>query len=201
VKVKPMIGEYEVPGILRIGTVEDRRLVEIPVPGLEGGYTQDLGSASVTIRIEGTLAGDDARDDFLTTVRELFKAGDPIDFVADIATATAIDQVLVSDLRVGEAAGSTDSFRYSVELTQYVVPPSTSPGSDMGFGDLSDLNDAMAGEAGGLFDAMQVPDMLGAIPDLKDPTPPLSGVTDGVKNALSGLNGASGALSELFGGS
>jgi len=49
-KIKPMIGEYEVPGLERIGAQEHRRLHEIPVPGLAGSYHQDLGSHPLACR-------------------------------------------------------------------------------------------------------------------------------------------------------
>jgi hypothetical protein len=198
-KVKPMIGEYEVPGIQRIGTIEDRRVVEIPVPGLAGSYHQDLGSGAVSLRIEGTLAGDDARDDFLGKVREMYNAGDPVDFVADIVTATHVEKVLMTDLAVAEVAGTADTFRYAIVLAQHVEPPPPSPGADQGFGDLSDVNAAVAAEAGALAGAMNVPDLIGALPNLKDPTPPLKGTLDGVKSAVGGLSSVGGKLKELFG--
>jgi hypothetical protein len=198
-KVKPMIGEYEVPGIQRIGTIEDRRLVEIPVPGLAGSYHQDLGSGAVSLRIEGTLAGDDARDDLLGKVREMFNAGDPVDFVADIVTATHVEKVLLTDLAVAEVAGSADTFRYAIVLAQHVEPPPPSPGADQGFGDLSDVNAAVAAEGAALAGAMNVPDLIGALPSLKDPTPPLRGTLDGVHSAVSGLSAIGGKLKDLFG--
>lgn len=195
-KVKPMIGEYQVPGIQRIGAVEDRRLVEIAVPGMEGSLTQDLGSGSIAIHIEGTLAGDDARDGFLEKVRALFQAGKPVDFVADIASATSIDKIMVADLKVQEVAGASDSFRYRMVLTQYVEPPP--PAS--GFGDLSDVNAAVGAEAAKQFDAAQVPDLINSIPNFGDPTPPLKGAMDGVKNAVGSLASVQDALKGLFGG-
>jgi hypothetical protein len=194
-KVKPMIGQYEVPGIQRIGATEDRRLIEIAVPGLQGSLTQDLGSGSVAIHIEGTLAGDDARDGFLDKVREIFKAGQPVDFVADITTATSVDKIMVADLRVQEVAGSPDSFRYAIVLTQFVEPPPPATG----FGDLSDVNAAVAAEAGQQFNAAQVPDLINSIPNFGDPTPPLKGTIDGVKTAIASLSSVQGALKGLFG--
>ncbi len=191
-KIKPMLGEYEIPMIERIGTVEVRHLVEVSVPGLAGSYHQDLGPAPVAIRIEGTLAGDDSRDDFLTAVRDKFKAGDPVDFVADITTATDVEQVLIADLKVLEIAGSSDTFRYAITLTQHVEPPAPAAPLDA-------LQQALDLEASDLFDAMQLPDLLGSLPDLKDPTPPLRGALDGVRTALQSLAGVSGALTDLFG--
>jgi len=196
-KVKPMIGEYEVPGIQRIGTVEARRVIEIPVPGLDGGYHQDLGSGPVAVRIEGSLAGDDARDDFLGKVREMYHAGDPVDFVADIITATQVDKVLVTDLVLGEVAGTADTFRYAIVLTQHVEPPRPSAG--LGFGDLSDVTAGIAAEAAAAAGAMNVPDLLSTLPGLKDPTPPLKGTLDGVKTAVGGISAVGGQLKNVFG--
>lgn len=198
-KIKPMIGQFEIPGIQRIGTVETRRLVEVAVPGLEGSYHQDLGSAPVALVLEGTLAGDQARDDFLNDLRDKFTTGAPVGFVADITTATAVSQVLVSDLKVWEVAGSPDSFCYSLTLTQHTEPPPTTAGSGAGFGDLTELNAALDAEAGGLFDVAQVPDLLGSIPNFGDPTPPLKGMLGEVTSVLEGLGGVSGKLRELFG--
>jgi hypothetical protein len=191
-----MIGEFAVPGIQRIGTREDRRLVEVAVPGMEGSLTQDLGSGSVSIHIEGTLAGDDARDGFLGQVRAMLQAGDPVDFVADITTATSVEKIVIADLKVQELAGSADSFQYHIVLTQYVEPPPPATG----FGDLSDVNAAVAEEAGRQFDAAQVPDLINSIPDFGDPTPPLKGAIDGVKTAVDSLAGVGDALKGLFGG-
>jgi hypothetical protein len=191
VKVKPMLGEYEVPGIQRIGTAQARDLVEIRVPGLEGSYHQDLGSRAATIVIEGTLAGDDPRDGFLTAVRAALDAGDPVDFVADIVTATVIEKVHVADLRVVEVAGSADSFRYLLALRQHTDPP-PEPALDDLAGDIAD-------EAGAMFDALQVPDLLGSIPELSDPTPPLKNVLDGVTSALAPVSDVGSALTDLFG--
>ena len=196
-KVKPMIGEYEVPGIQRIGTVEGRALVEIPVPGLEGSYHQDLGSGAMTIVIEGTLAGDDPRDAFLESVRAAFNAGEPVDFVADIVTATSVEKVRIADLDVVERATSADGFGYVIALRQHVEPPPTGPGADLGFGDLGDVMGDIAAEAGALLDAMQIPDML---PELADPTPPLTDVLEGLNSALAPIAGVSATLSDLFGG-
>jgi hypothetical protein len=198
-KVKPMIGEYEVPGIQRIGTVEGRALVEIPVPGLDGSYLQDLGSGLTSIVIEGTLAGDEAREAFLESMRAAFVAGEPVDFVADITAATSIERVRIAELDVVEAAGSPDTFRYVIALRQHVEPPPTGPGADMGFGDLADVTAAIDLEALSIFDALQIPDLLGSVPDISDPTPPLAGIVDSLKSALAPLDEAGKALQSLFG--
>jgi hypothetical protein len=193
-RIKPMLDDYELPGLQRIGTLERRALVDIPVPGLEGDYHQDLGSGAVSIVIEGTLSGDEARDGFLTQVRERFSAGEPVDFVADITTATELEQVHLEDLRVHEVAGRADSFRYRLVLTQFVPPPPP----DL-FGDLGDLEAALDLEALDLLAALEIPDLLASIPEFTDPTPPLRATLDGVRSALTEFDGVGGAITELFG--
>ena len=147
-----MIGEFEVPGIQRIGTLEARHLVEVPVPGLEGSYHQDLGSAAVAIVIEGTLAGDDARDGFLQSVRDSFNAGEPLDFVADIVTATSVEKVFAADLDAAEVAGSSDTFRYRMVLTQYVEHGDVFDGGDRGANSLDDFRPPALAEVRYAFD-------------------------------------------------
>jgi hypothetical protein len=189
-KIKPMIGEYEVPGLERIGARERRRLREIPVPGLGGSYHQDLGAHPLSLRLEGSLQGDDNRDGFLEKVREMFNAGDPIDFVADIVTATSIEKMIVSGLEVEESAEAPDTFRYALTLLQYTEPPPDPAPEDMA-GDI-------AAEAGALTDIMEIPDLLGA-PDFGDPSPPLKATLDEFKGVMDGLGGLGSAAAELFG--
>jgi hypothetical protein len=127
----------------------------------------------------------------------MYKAGDPVDFVADIVTATSVDKVLLTDLVLREVAGSADTFRYAVVLTQHVEPPP--PATDLGFGDLSNVSAGLAAEGAAAVGAMNVPDLIATLPDLKDPTPPLSGTLDGVKSATGGLSNISGQLKSVFG--
>lgn len=189
-KIRPMIGSYEVPGIQRIGTLERRHLARLAVPGLAGMYHQDLGAAAARIVIEGTLAGDEARDAFLAALRAPLAAGAPLDFVADIVTATEIEQVLIADLDVEEVAASADGFRYAMTLLQYTEPPP--PPADPA------LEAALALEAQDLFDTSKLPEMMSA-PDFGNPVPPLQSTLDGAKAALQSLSGIGPALGELFG--
>lgn len=190
-----MIGDWEVPRIERISTAEGRRLARFAVPGLAGDLHQDLGRDSLVVDIEGSLHGDEARDQFLTDLRALFLAGDPVSFVADITTATELDQVLVEALDVEEVNSSAGSFRYRIRLRQYVEPPAPpSPIDDLGAG-LDGMLDALAdlGLAG-----LDLPNLLGDIPAVGDPTPPLRSALDGAKAATAPLTGLLGQLKDAF---
>jgi len=185
-----MLGSFELPGLQRIGTQERRHLVAVAVPGLAGVYHQDLGAAAARIVLQGTLAGDEAREAFLAALREPLAAGEPLDFVADITSATEIEQVLIADLDVEEVACSADGFRYALTLLQYTEPPP--PPADPG------LEAALGLEAQDLFDTSKLPELLTA-PNFGNPVPPLQTTIDGAKVALDSLTALGPQLSELFG--
>jgi hypothetical protein len=190
-KVKPMLGDFVLPGLEYIESLERRALVEHRVPGLDGNYLQDLGSEPNRIILAGTRAGDEERDDFLTSIRELFKTGQPTTFTADITTATDLTDVVIEDLQVAEVAGSPDTFRYLIVARKYTPPPEPPPS---GLLDTSILDDAL-----GALGAMDILDALVDIPTVADPTTALTGALDGVKSATSGLADVAAPLNALFG--
>ncbi len=189
-KIKPMLGEFALDDIEHIQSSESRALVEHRVPGLAGSYFQDMGSVPNTITIRGSKTGDDARDTFLTGMRELFNKGEPTTFVADINTATDITQVVIEDLDVEEIGGVPDSFRYMVTLKKYVEPPEP-PATGL-------LDEGIFGDAMSLMDGLNAIDALGSISNLGDPTPPVRESLDIVKVATGGLDGVVSDLNDLF---
>ena len=191
-KIKPMLGDFALDGIEYVESYESRALVEHRVPGLAGNYFQDMGATPNTILIAGSKTGDDDRDKFLTGIRKLFNKGEPTTFAADINTATDISDVIIEDFRAGEMAGSADHFEYFIKLRKYVPPPQP-PRTGLLDGDI--LGDAL-----GALGAMDVLDSLVSIPSIADPSAPLKGAMDGVKQATSGLGGATAPLKKIFGG-
>jgi hypothetical protein len=190
-KIKPMVGDFALEGIEYVESSESRALVEHRVPGLAGNYLQDLGSVPNAIIILGSRHGDEARDSFLNGIREIFNAGEPTTFVADINTATDITDVVIEDLRVAEIGGSPHTFRYMIKIRKYVKPPEP-PKTDL-------LDTGILDDALGVLDALDALDALAGMPDLSDPTRPLTGALDGVKSALAGLGDAGAAATDLFG--
>lgn len=185
-----MIGELEVPGLERIGAAERRRLREIPVPGLDGSYHQDLGNHPLALVLEGSVQGDEGREDFLTSVRDMFKAGEPVDFVADIVTATSIEKMIVTGLKVDESADKTDELRYAITLVQYTEPPPDPAPDDLGLD--------IGLEADFLNGLMEIPNLF-SLPDFGDPTPPLKTALDGFKEGMKGFSGLGDVAKGLFG--
>jgi hypothetical protein len=186
-----MLGEFSLEHIEHIESSERRVLVEHAVPGLAGNYFQDMGTAANIVVIVGTKHGDDARDAFLEGIREIFNAGEPTTFVADINTATDITEVIIEDLKVAEISGDPDSFRYLIKLRKYIEPPEPPV---LGGLDASVLSDAL-----GALDAMDLLDALVTIPDFADPTEPLKEAMNGIKNATAGLADAAAPLNRIFG--
>jgi hypothetical protein len=195
--VKPMIGEWEVPRIERIETLEERRIARLPVPGLLGDIQQDLGAASLTVEICGSLQGDEARDDFLQSLRESFRAGDPVSFAADITNAAELDQVLIDELLLEEVNDAADSFHYRIVLREYVEPPSPpSPVDDLG----ADLGADLDGLASVGLDGLNLPDVLGGLPDISNPVPALQPALSAVQSGTAQVPALLDGLKSVFTG-
>lgn len=191
-----MLGDYEIPRIEQIRAVERRRLARLGVPGLAGELQQDLGHDSLAVEIVGSLHGDDAREGFLTDIRERYQAGEPLAFVADITSATNLEQVLIEALEVCEHNEWAGAFRYRLVLRQYVEPPEPpSPIDDLG-ADLDADLDLLAGLG---LDGLELPDLLGAVPSLGDPVAPVLPALDAVKSATAPLKGLLSDLKSTLG--
>ncbi|MFY9940594.1 MAG: hypothetical protein WAK57_00345 [Desulfobacterales bacterium] len=194
--VKPVLGDWEIPRIEAIDAFEQRRFVELEVPGRAGSLYQDLNLRPAWIGLRGSLFGDETRNDFLEALREKFRAGEPVTFVADILTATEVQYVVIETLAVAQSGSHPDQMDYRIVLRESPPPP---PPPDP----FSGIDTGLLGDAASLLDsvtgALDALEMLGAIPDISDPTPPLRETLSGVGSALTGLADVAGSLSNLFG--
>lgn len=195
-KVKPVLGGWEVPSIEWIAAHDRRAWIELPVPGRAGSLFQDLDGAPTRVAIAGSLAGDEPRDEFLEELRGKFRAGEPVTFTADIVTATELQYVVIEELRFEESAGRPDETSYFLLLRESPPPP---PPPDP----LGGLDTSLLDQAGGFLDtltgALDLIDGLGSIPDISDPTPPLTAALEGVTTATQGLGETLGPLTAIFG--
>jgi hypothetical protein len=195
-KVKPVLGDFPIPHVESIEALERRDLVELRVPGRVGSLFQDVNTAPTRIALTGSVYGDDDREAFLQEVRDRFRAGEPLTFVADIVTATEVSYVLIETLAVEESGTRPDQLDFHVVLRE--SPPPPPPPSPLGGLDTG-LLDQATGFVDSVSGALDVIDALGSIPDLGDPTPPLRGALDGVVAATSGLDAITGDLARLLG--
>jgi hypothetical protein len=196
VKVKPLLGDWEIPNIAGLETLEKRELAELEVPGRVGSLFQDLNAAPTRIAIRGSLYGDERRDEFLSKVREQFRAGEPVTFVADILTATDVQYVLIETMQFAEAGETPDETSFLLLLRESPPPP---PPPDP----LGGLDAGLLEQAGALVDsvagALDALDALANIPDIQDPTPPLNGVVDGATAAVNAIGSVGESITNLFG--
>jgi outer membrane protein OmpA-like peptidoglycan-associated protein len=119
---RPMLDTFALPLAQTVDGTESEALEEHRVPALEGDFLQDLGRRAARFKLSGVAAGSSAGSD-LKTLREKHRAATPVAFVADIATATKINQVLIEALDVRELAGKPERFEYSMDLVEYVPAP------------------------------------------------------------------------------
>ena len=184
-----MLDDLSLPLVQDVRTFEERAWVTHAVPGLDGAAHQHLGRWPLVITVLGVLAGDTSLEQ-LEKLRKKFQEHNPLPFVADIATATEIQNVVVDDLRTTEVAGRPQEYRYVLRLVEFVPPPPppqplAAPGVDL---DASGLLDDLTGALGDLLN----------LPDLANPLPPLQSLVDGVATTASQIGNALQPLSDLF---
>ncbi|MCZ7627052.1 MAG: OmpA family protein [Candidatus Methylomirabilis sp.] len=61
--------------------------------------------------------------DALKKLRDKFRAAEPVSFVADIATATKVDKVLIEEMGIRDLAGKPERFEYALTLREFIPPP------------------------------------------------------------------------------
>jgi hypothetical protein len=196
VSLTPMLGDFELPRVTRLETLETRDFLELPVPGRAGSLFQDLNRQPTRIVVEGSVFGGQAGLDFLAAVRGKYTAGEPMTFTSDIVTGTDIQYVLLQQLHVQAEASAPDQIDYAVWLAECPPPP---PPAGLLDGIDTGLLDAAAGfldDAMGALDALAA---LGSVPELSDPTTPLSGIVDGAGSAIGQLGGIGAGLRDLLG--
>jgi hypothetical protein len=186
-----MIAAWAPRGIEYIATEEGRRLIPHAVPGLSGDLHHDLGRSALAVRISGTLHGDEARDSFLAELREKFNAGEAVDFIADIVAETELEQVLIRDFRLAEVADHADSFHYDIVLVEYTEPPEP---PTPGFG--PDLDLGLDIDLG--LDLLDLPGLLGDVPDIGPLLEPVRAAADELGAALSNAGDLLSPLGDLF---
>lgn len=195
--IKPVLGDWEIPRIAAIQSVERRAFAELATPGRVGSLFQDMNSAPTVVALRGSLYGEEARNEFLNAVRSRFKAGEPVTFVADIVTATDLQYVVIETLHFQESGVQPDQTDYLIVLRESPPPP---PPPDP----LGGLDAGLLDHAGGFLDAvtgaLDAIEGLGSIPEIKDPTPPLREALKSVKSAVEGLGAVATSLTDLFGG-
>ena len=119
---KPMLGDVELQLVQEIDAEEDQVLAQHGVPALEGDFLQGLGRRAERVTLTGVITGPEAGDG-LKSLREKFRGAAPVSFVADIATATKVDKVLIEEMGVRDLAGKPERFEYAFGLREFIPPP------------------------------------------------------------------------------
>jgi len=192
----PMLGDYELPRVTRLETLESRQLVELAVPARGGSLFQDLNRRPARVVIEGSVFGEQTGLDFLSAIREKYLAGEPLTFTSDIATGTDIQFVLLEQLHVQAEASAPDQIDYAVWLAECPPPPPPGGLLDGIDGGLLDAAAGMLDSAMGAIDALAA---LGSVPDLSDPTGALSDILGETGPAMEQLGQIGGGLRDLLG--
>jgi len=119
---KTLLDDLELPLAQCIDVEDAQTLVRHAVPGLDGDFLQRTARRAARVAVTGVVAGPESREG-LEKLRDRLRGTEPVDFVADISTATRVTRVLVEALDVREVAGRPERFEYAFLLREYTPPP------------------------------------------------------------------------------
>lgn len=117
-----VLGSLALPLAQSVDVSDGQALVSHGVAGQDGGLIQRMGRRAARVALTGVASGTDAAAS-VEALRELLRGGEPVDFVADIASATRITRVLVEALDIRELAGRPERWEYALLLREYLEPP------------------------------------------------------------------------------
>lgn len=214
----PMIDDVELKAAQCVRQETDQAFVEHRVAGLDGVVHQKLGRRSHRVVVSGILLPETAADD-LKTLQEKASGGAEVTFTADIATALAVDHMVIESLAVEQDVESGGAYTYTASLVE--SPPLPPPAElspfggldEFGFGDLGfDLGalESIAGDVAaqagaiadavdGALDAVEQLASLASLADLGDLSNPLTPLSDAVEELSKVGTSVGDALGELGG--
>ena len=103
----------------RIGTIDRRRIIKHDASAVYGTIVDDQGKASARLMIEGRFVGDDAMNG-MSSLRNKYKKGEPINLVSDITLLSSINKVMIEELRIQMSSSGQLSYEYQMILREYV---------------------------------------------------------------------------------
>jgi outer membrane protein OmpA-like peptidoglycan-associated protein len=116
---KPMLDRIPLDQVQVIAGDQNEILRQHKVPALEGDFIEDHRRRALRVRVKGVLTGRTAAQG-IEILRTKFRAASPLPFVADIATATKINKVLIEDMSIRELAGKPNRFEYGMTLVEFI---------------------------------------------------------------------------------
>lgn len=119
---RTLLDEVELPQAQCVAEDDAHVLAQHAVPALEGDFLQRLERRASRVSVAGVLTGEGAREG-LGRLRKQLRAAAPVDFVADITTATRVGRVLIEALEVRELAGKPERWEYALTLREYQAAP------------------------------------------------------------------------------
>lgn len=119
--LRPMIDDLELPLVQELDLLERRDLAEHRPPGMDGSLLQNLGRGAACLALWGVAAGPDALE-LTEELDGIFRAGEPVSFIADIVEDSEIETVQIDDLRFQELAGRPRRVAFALTLREHVEP-------------------------------------------------------------------------------
>ena len=101
--------------------LDRRSIVELDIPGSEGGMLQDMGAAPVVIYIVGEFVGKNAPT-AISSLKSKFESSGTVNISSDISSMEDLRKVRIDQFSIEQIAGSVNRYRYHMILIEYIEP-------------------------------------------------------------------------------
>lgn len=213
-----MIDDVELDAVQWIRQETEQDYARHRIHGLAGTLHQRLGRRSHRVHLAGLLLPESAAAD-LESLQQKAAEGAEVSFVADIATALAVEKMVIESAAFEQAVGRVGQYSFRITLAE--SPPLPPPAELSGFGGLDGFGDDLGFDLGALeniagdvqaqagavmeavdsaIDAVQQVAALANLADLGslgNPVKPLADKLGELKSVGDGLGGLSAAVQGL----
>jgi hypothetical protein len=194
------LGGITLQHLTHIAVYERARIVRHLVPGMTGDLAQVMGRSSVGVSFRGLFYGAGAVED-LNRLRSAHLENKPVDFFTEAVGEGYFAQVLIAQLEVSQRATYPDQFDFSCDVVEYVEPPApvtADPFAALDAGLLGEAAGFVDGAQAALEQASQLANLLDLVPDLGNPTAPLSGILEDFRGVAGAAGTSLSAIGDLF---
>jgi hypothetical protein len=197
------LGNLSLEQLTHVAVREQTRIVQHPVPGMNGNLTQTLGRPSVTVVLQGIFYGENAATE-LEQLRSVHLAQQPVDFFTESVGEGFFTQVLISQLEVSQRVGYPHQFDFVCEVVEYVEPP-----EPITVNPFASIDTELVGEATAFVDDVQnsleqvsqLTNLVANVPNFGDPTDELRSFLESFNTTTENQVGILGDIQTLLAGS
>jgi hypothetical protein len=114
-------GLADIRSVIHMKLLDRRSIVELDIPGSDGGLLQDMGAVPVEVYIYGEFVGNNAPA-AISSLKSKFESSESVNISSDVSSLEDLGKVRIDQFSIEQVAGSVNRYRYHIVLKEYTSP-------------------------------------------------------------------------------